>query len=40
MSLRDFFSIFSTGGHFFLLNQTICAILMEGIMGNICMKLF
>ena len=34
------FSIFSFGGHFVQQRGTICAILIEGIMGNISVKLF
>ena len=33
-------SILSSGGHFFQWNGTVCAILVEGIMGNIHVKLF
>ena len=33
------FSIFSPGGHFVQQSRTICAILVEGIMGNIHVKL-
>ena len=31
--------IFSSGGHFVRQNGTICAILVEGIIGNIQVKL-
>ena len=34
------FLIYSSGGPFVLQSRTICAILEEGIMGNIHMKLF
>ena len=30
----------STGGHFVRLSRTICAILVEGIMRNISVKLY
>ena len=33
-------SIFSSGGHFFHWNGTVCAISVEDIMGNIHVKLF
>ena len=33
-------SIFSSGGHLVQLSRIICAILVEGIMGNICIHLF
>ena len=39
MSFEDF-SIFSSGGHFVKGSLTSCAILVEGIIGNIHVKLF
>ena len=37
--IRDI-PIFSSGGHFVQLKGTVCAILVEGIMRNISVKLF
>ena len=34
------FLIFSSGGHFIQQSRTVCAILIEGIMRNISVKLF
>ena len=34
------FSIFSSGGHFVQQSGTILAILVKGLQGNICVKLF
>ena len=34
------FSIFSSGGHLICRSKKICAIFVEGIMGNIQLKLF
>ena len=39
MLLKDI-SIFSSGGHFVQQSITVCAILVEGIMRNISVKLF
>ena len=39
MLLKEF-SIFSFGGHFVQWSGIICAICLEGIMGNIHVKLF
>ena len=33
-------SIFSSGGHFVQRSRTVCAILVEGIMRNISVKLY
>ena len=33
-------SIFSSGGQFVQRNKTICAILVDGVMGSIPVKLF
>ena len=38
MSFEDF-SIFSSSGHFVQQTRTFCAILVEGIMRNISVKL-
>ena len=38
--LFEYFPIFSSGGHFVQLSETICAVLEGGIRGNICVKLF
>ena len=35
-----FFSFFSSNGHFVLRTRTICAILVEDIMGKIPVKLY
>ena len=35
-----YFPNFSSGDHFILLSGTICAILVEGFMRNICVQLF
>ena len=39
MSFKDF-SVFSSGNHFVGRSRTICAILVEGNIGDICVKLF
>ena len=39
MSFKDI-SIFCFGSHFAWRSGTVCAILVEGIMMNICVKLF
>ena len=33
-------SIFSSGGHFVQQKRSVCAILVEGMMRSICVKLF
>ena len=38
MLFKEFFSIFSSDGHSCLADN--CAILADGILGNICVKLF
>ena len=38
MSFLRFFSYFSSGRHFIYKSRTICTILVEGIMRNICNK--
>ena len=37
---KEFFSIFRPGGHYVGQSKTICAILVEGTMGNYLVKLF
>ena len=39
MSIKDI-SSFSSGSHFVRWSKTVCAILVEGIMGDIHLKLF
>ena len=39
MLFKDF-SMFNYGGHFIQLSGTICAILVEGVLENICVLLF
>ena len=39
MSLKGYF-YFSSDGHFVLQNQTVSAIMLEGSMRNISVKLF
>ena len=38
MLIRDILSSVSSGGHFVLWRKIPCAILVEGIMGNIYVK--
>ena len=40
MSFKDFFSISSFGGHFVQWRETILAMLVEGLLRNISVKLF
>ena len=40
MSFKDFFSIFSSGGHLVQPSEAILAILVKGHMRNISVKLF